>query len=67
MEEKKTTPLKAIRQKCLDCCCYQVNEVRLCPVEDCALHPYRFGHNPARKGMGNSKTLEKLRVGEMTD
>lgn len=44
-----TTPLKAIREKCLDCCCGQANEVKLCPCTDCALFPYRFGKNPFRK------------------
>lgn len=46
------TPLKAIRAKCLDCCIGQANEVRLCPSKDCALWPYRLGHNPARQGVG---------------
>ena len=46
------TPMKAIRAKCLDCCCGQANEVKLCPVESCALWPFRFGHNPARAGIG---------------
>ena len=39
------TPLKAIREKCLDCCCGQVQEVKLCPAEDCSLYPFRFGKN----------------------
>ena len=43
------TPIKAIRLKCLDCMCNQVNEVRLCPSKDCSLYPYRLGHNPAIK------------------
>lgn len=47
------TPLKAIRAKCLDCCCGQSFEVRLCPIKDCPLYPYRDGHNPNRKGTGN--------------
>lgn len=42
-------PLKAIRAKCLDCCCSQINEVKLCPSQDCPLHPFRFGKNPFRK------------------
>ncbi len=45
-------PLKAIRRKCLDCCCGSPLEVRLCPVHDCSLYPYRFGKNPSRKGIG---------------
>ena len=47
------TPIKAIREKCLDCCCGQEDEVTLCPKEDCALYQYRFGKNPNRKGIGN--------------
>jgi hypothetical protein len=42
----KLTPIKAIRQKCVDCCCGQVLEVRLCPATDCTLHPYRMGKRP---------------------
>ena len=38
--------LKAIRAKCLDCCMGQSNEVKLCPVADCPLYPYRFGKDP---------------------
>lgn len=41
-------PVKAIRAKCLDCCCGQPNEVRLCTIERCPLHPFRFGTNPYR-------------------
>lgn len=57
-EQKILTPIKAIRAKCLDCCVGQAQEVRLCPVHDCPLYPYRMGHNPNRKGMGgNIKAL----------
>ena len=34
---------KAIRQKCLDCCAYQQNEVRLCTSYACPLWRYRMG------------------------
>ena len=40
------TPIKAIRAKCLDCCCGSAREVELCPILDCSLYPYRFGKNP---------------------
>lgn len=40
------TPVKAIRAKCLDCCCGQAKEVRLCPLKKCPLFPYRFGKRP---------------------
>ena len=38
--------LKAVRAKCLDCCCEQPTEVRKCTAVDCALWPYRLGRNP---------------------
>ena len=46
MEEKRISPLKAIRLKCLDCSCGSSNEVKLCPAEKCPLYPFREGHNP---------------------
>lgn len=45
----RTTPIKAIRLKCLDCCCGNANEVEMCPCTDCSLYQYRFGTNPAIK------------------
>ena len=41
--------LKAIRGKCLDCMGGSAQEVKLCPVDGCTLHPYRLGKNPFRK------------------
>lgn len=41
-----TTPLKAIRLKCLDCCVGSAHEVELCPCQDCPLWMFRFGKNP---------------------
>lgn len=35
---------KAIRLKCVDCCCGNTAEVRKCPVTDCPLWRYRMGH-----------------------
>ena len=43
---RQLTPLKAIRLHCLDCCCGQSKEVRLCPATDCSLHGFRLGKNP---------------------
>lgn len=42
----KLTPIKAIRKKCLGCCCGQVVEVRLCNITACPLHGYRMGRRP---------------------
>lgn len=57
MEEKHISPLKAIRLKCLDCCCGSSNEVKLCTVKHCPLYPYRFGKNPNRQGIGNKSAV----------
>ena len=56
----KAQILKDIRAKCLDCSVYQEAEVRLCPVQACALWPYRMGRdpNPSRKG-----NVDSLRSG----
>ncbi len=43
---KKLTPMRAIRAKCLDCCCWQPSEVRLCTTKQCPLYSYRMGHRP---------------------
>lgn len=43
------SPLKAIREKCLDCCCGQPSEVKSCPAEDCPLWHFRMGKNPFRQ------------------
>jgi hypothetical protein len=42
-------PLKAIREKCLDCCCGNGSEVRKCVAVDCSLWAFRMGTNPFRK------------------
>jgi len=47
-------PLLAIKKKCLeDCCAGDYTEWKECPIKDCALFPYRLGHNEKRKGIGN--------------
>lgn len=53
------TPLKAIRKKCLECCCGQYKEVRLCPSRDCPLYPFRFGRNPNRLGTGYKASVSE--------
>lgn len=35
----------AVRAKCLDCCCNQPKEVRLCTATDGLLWPFRMGVN----------------------
>ena len=57
MEEKRITPLKAIRLKCLDCCCGSAHEVKLCTAEKCPLYLFRLGKNPNRAGIGGNGCL----------
>ena len=57
-----TTPMKAIREKCLDCCCGSANEVSMCVITDCALYPFRNVKNPYRKQRERSpEELEAMR------
>ena len=44
---KRLTPISAIRERCLECSNWSHNEVRDCPVVNCALYPFRMGaaHN----------------------
>ncbi len=44
------TPMSAIRKKCLDCCCWSANEVKLCELDTCPLHSYRLGKKPDQVG-----------------
>lgn len=61
------TPMKAIRAKCLDCCCGQANEVRLCTATQCPLYDFRDGHNPNRKGKGGNPNIGKYRENNADD
>jgi len=45
---KKFTPMRAIRAKCLDCCCGSSHEVKMCDVKTCPLYPYKSGHKPKK-------------------
>jgi len=58
MGDKRFGPVLAIRTKCLECMDEKPSLVRKCDSEDCALHFYRFGKNPSRKGIGNHRVQE---------
>lgn len=49
------TPIKTIRQKCLECTGGQYKQVRYCTVLNCPLYPYRMGKRP------DLSTLESLK------
>lgn len=56
---KARSSISAIRRKCLECTCNQVNEVRFCPVRSCPLYTHRFGKTPTSEdiqGLFNSLT-----------
>ncbi len=40
------TAVKSIRAYCIECGDGTYKEVRLCPIVDCPLYPYRFGKRP---------------------
>lgn len=40
----RVTRSKAIRLKCLECCCDQPSLVRRCNCQDCPLYTYRLGY-----------------------
>ena len=63
---KCPSPLRTIRLKCLDCSCGSAFEVKLCPVINCVLYPYRFGKNPNRAGMGGNPPT-KYQFSKKTD
>ena len=42
-------PLRAIREKCIDCSGGSRKEVRLCSATTCPLYELRLGKNPGRR------------------
>jgi hypothetical protein len=55
---KQKSPMRAIREKCLDCCCQQPSEVRACESVFCSLWPFRAGQHPytsAKREIGSQE------------
>jgi hypothetical protein len=46
---REKNPLKAIRARCLDCCCGVSSEVRKCTAVNCPSWAFRLGVNPFRE------------------
>jgi len=44
-DDIERSPIKAIRQKCIDCSGGSATEVKKCTVTGCALYPFRMGKN----------------------
>ena len=49
------TRARAIRAKCLDCCCWQSAEVRQCTAKNCPLYPFRMGRVAAAQKLEKSE------------
>ena len=54
------TPLQAIQAKCLDCSGGDTREVKHCPANDCALHPFRRGKKPKKAREYTPEETEQL-------
>jgi hypothetical protein len=52
---KTTSPIRAVRLKCLDCTCNSPKEVEACPIKACPLWAFRFGRNPYRKPVSEER------------
>lgn len=66
----KADVLKLIKEKCLDCCCFDPNEVKLCTAEDCPLHALRLGKDTTKVPVKTGRTLspehkEKIKAGRL--
>jgi hypothetical protein len=46
---REQNPLKALRARCLDCCCGNASEVRKCTAVECPSWAFRMGNNPFRQ------------------
>lgn len=59
---------KAVRAKCLDCCCGSAPEVKRCPVKTCPLWVFRMG-SPSRCGitLGEAENLFTIASGYSTE
>lgn len=55
----KITPMKAIRNKCLECSSSQLKEVRECPISWCPLWRYRMGKRPPKESIEGDAAREK--------
>lgn len=58
---------KAIRAKCLDCCCGNAAEVRRCSIDSCPLFPFKSGHLRKKDAKGNNYTDEGIEDEEIDD
>lgn len=53
------SPLKTIRDKCIDCSSGSAQEVRLCTAVNCPLWEYRFGKRPTSVAKKRPQLMDK--------
>jgi len=67
IEQGKRVPLlRILRLKCLECCCWNVAEVRRCPIKTCILYAFRFGRNPIKRVMSVKQKENARKLGELS-
>lgn len=59
MIEKRTTRGRAIRLKCLDCCCGQSVEVRRCTAINCPLWRFRLGREIKAENTADKQEIKE--------
>jgi hypothetical protein len=64
---KEVTPMKAIRQKCLDCSCGSNEEVKNCFAKKCPLYQFRFGYKLDENGNRRKRDLTDEQRQEMAE
>ena len=64
---KEVTPMKAIRQKCLDCSCGSNEEVKNCFAKKCPLYQFRFGYKLDENGNRRKRDLTDEQRHEMAE
>lgn len=57
----KKSKAVALKMKCLECCCFQKNEVRDCQIETCPLWPHRPYRVRAMTDQRQSRSAEGLK------
>lgn len=55
MKASKSMILKAIAAKCMDCCCGEKSEVKLCTAVKCPIYEFRLG-----KAEVSDKAVDKI-------
>lgn len=60
-EPRVLKPLAAIKSWCKQCSHCSPGGVEGCDIDDCLLHQYRMGTDPARKGAGGNPRLAEAR------